>query len=189
MAERLLRMVTLGGPSVPSRVCSLLAQRSVEFSSIQMTRETSMSGWVIQVVVHVKDEPELHLLITRLNRLVDVVNVIEVDAQEHYARQSAFVRLSRIPSDLTDLVGIASAYSAEILEVMSTTAVLHLAASPAVCAEFLSALEPYSVVEVVRGATGGISPTGDQESMLASSTPFHAGSKAGVAQGDGRHAG
>jgi len=80
LLERVLSLVAVDDRRVPTRICGLLAQRVVTISSIQMIHDHAASQWAIQLVACVENELELELLIKRLNRLVDVLEVVEVMA-------------------------------------------------------------------------------------------------------------
>jgi acetolactate synthase small subunit len=78
LLERVLSVVAVDDRRVPSRICGLLAQRVVTVSSIQMTHDRATSQWTIQLVACVENARELELLIKRLDRLVDVLEVVEI---------------------------------------------------------------------------------------------------------------
>ena len=80
MLERVLSLVAVDDRRVPSRICGLLAQRVVTISSIQMTHDHAASQWDIRLVACVENQLELELLIKRLDRLVDVLKVVEIVA-------------------------------------------------------------------------------------------------------------
>jgi acetolactate synthase small subunit len=80
LLERVLSLIAVDDRRVPTRICGLLAQRVVTISSIQMTHDRAASRWTIRLVAYVETELELELLIRRLNRLVDVLEVVEVAA-------------------------------------------------------------------------------------------------------------
>ena len=81
MLERVLSVVAAGDRRVPSRICALLAQRVVTISGIKMSHDPVTSRWIIELVACIEDEPELELLIKRLDRLVDVLEVVDRGAR------------------------------------------------------------------------------------------------------------
>jgi acetolactate synthase-1/3 small subunit len=126
----------------------------VDIAGIQLIRDTENAQWTIHLVVCVEDEIELELVIKRLNRLIDVVKVIDLGSESHH-RRSLFVRLRPVPSDVIHVGEIARQFAAEVLELTPTAAMLHLSASPERCDHFVSMLQPYTVIEVIRGAVSG----------------------------------
>ena len=80
MLERVLSLIAVDDRRVPTRICGLLAQRVVTISSIQMTHDRAAARWTIRLVACVETDLEFELLIRRLDRLVDVLEVVEVAA-------------------------------------------------------------------------------------------------------------
>jgi acetolactate synthase small subunit len=80
LLERVLSLVAVDDRRVPTRICGLLAQRVVTISSIQIIHDQAASQWTIQLVACVENDLELELLIKRLDRLVDVLEVFEIAA-------------------------------------------------------------------------------------------------------------
>jgi acetolactate synthase small subunit len=80
MAERLLLVETTSSDGVPARIAHLLAQRRVRVGSLHMTRQPGSGRWSIRLVVDVAEENQAELLVKRLNRVVDVVRVVDTAA-------------------------------------------------------------------------------------------------------------
>ena len=81
MLERVLSVVAAGDRRVPSRICALLAQRVVTISSIKMSHNPATSRWIIELVACIEDDADLELLVKRLDRLVDVLEVVDIGAR------------------------------------------------------------------------------------------------------------
>jgi acetolactate synthase small subunit len=82
MAERLLLVETTSSDQVPARIARLLAQRRVQVGSLHMARQPGGGAWSIRLVVDVTDENQAELLVKRLNRVVDVIRVIDTEEGE-----------------------------------------------------------------------------------------------------------
>jgi len=154
MPEHLLAVVAGPGRDVPARVAGLRLPSDIEITGMQCNRAQEPSGWWIQLAVRVRSAQHLELLIKRLNRLVDVLRVVQVEADAH-RRQSVYVRLSPGAADLVHVGELARWFHAETLEFAAEVLVLHLTAAPDQCREFVSMLRPYGVVEVMTTAVTG----------------------------------
>jgi acetolactate synthase small subunit len=77
MAERLLLVETTSSDGVPARIAQLLAQRRVRVGSLHMARQPGSGVWSIRLVVDVTEENQAELLVKRLNRVVDVIRVVD----------------------------------------------------------------------------------------------------------------
>ena len=95
MADRLLLMETTSSDAVPARITQLLAQRRMRVGSLHMARRPGDGTWSIQLVVDLADESQAELLVKRLNRLVDVIRVVDSEAEP--------TRLAEAPKQLVRL--------------------------------------------------------------------------------------
>lgn len=82
MTKHFLTLAAAGGPVLPSRVCSLLAQRSVNLVAIAARREASTGHWLVELELEDQSAQELEVLQRRLERLIDVYRVTEVVGME-----------------------------------------------------------------------------------------------------------
>lgn len=79
MTVHLLCLTATDSPSVPSRVCTLLAQRRVPVTSICAARDTG-NRWSVRLRLELAEPQRLGLVIKQLSRLVDVTRVEIVPA-------------------------------------------------------------------------------------------------------------
>ena len=79
MADRLLLVETTSSDEIPARIIRMLTQRRTQIVSLHMARRHNGGAWFIQLVVDVTGENEIELLVKRLNRLVDVISVVDAD--------------------------------------------------------------------------------------------------------------
>ena len=156
MVEHLLWVLASDSDQVPTRICGLLAHRNIATTSIQMTRSTGSPHWLIQLVVSVGSAAEIEFVAKRLNRLIDVVKVIDVSAARSHQRRSVFVKLRPAADELVHVSEIVRLFAAEVIEVTPAVITLYISASPARCDEFLAMLMPYTVVEATPSAVFGI---------------------------------
>jgi acetolactate synthase regulatory subunit len=77
MADHLLRVETTSSDQVPARITRLLAQRRVPVRSLRMARRPGDHAWSIHLIVGLTEQAEVELLVKRLNRVVDVICVVD----------------------------------------------------------------------------------------------------------------
>jgi acetolactate synthase-1/3 small subunit len=171
MMERLLRVTIANDPAAPSRICGLLAQRSVVADSIQMVRGLAEGSWIVQLVVSADNEADLNLVSQRLNRLVSVVSVVEVGSERNEQRQSVFVTLEPGRANASRVGEIARMFSAEVMVLASSSTVLHLCADPDRCAQFVAVLDAYNITSTHWGAVTGTFGSAYIERPLSAQSP------------------
>lgn len=77
MIERAIRITSSAADSVPLRICSLLVQRRIAVRNVQMSRSPQTERWMIDLVVRLESIDKLSLVLRQLDRLVDVVQIVE----------------------------------------------------------------------------------------------------------------
>jgi acetolactate synthase small subunit len=77
MSTHLLHLTATDSPSVPTRVCALLAQRRIPVTSIHATRGMG-NRWSVRLRLDLAEPQRLALVIEQLRRLVDVMKVVEL---------------------------------------------------------------------------------------------------------------
>jgi acetolactate synthase I/III small subunit len=178
VVERLLWVLGSDSQTMPARVCGLLAQRNIPVNSIQMTKPADSQHWWIRLVVCVESMNEVELVANRLNRLVDVIKVIDVSSEPSHQRRSMFVRVRPAASDLMQVSEVARFFAAEVLEVTPAMTVLYLSASPRQCERFLALLAPYGTVEALPGDVSGVAvpeSTGEFAPLATTNRPGASG--------------
>jgi acetolactate synthase-1/3 small subunit len=156
MPEFELVVVAAPGRDVPARVTTLLLPPDIEMIGMQFSHPPDSEVWWVQLAVRVPSRERLELLIGRLNRLVDVFNVVVLDPDDD-CRQSVYVRTVTAPTDLIRIVELTARFHAEIVETHTDAMVLHLNATPEQCATFVSTLRYRGAVEVTTNDASGFS--------------------------------
>ncbi|MFV8054781.1 ACT domain-containing protein [Mycobacterium sp. 48b] len=157
MQKHVISLLARDVHSSPSRVCTLLAQRQIAISSLQFSEAAEHGAWWIQLAVEVDDSAMLGLLINRLNRLIDVTEVVALPSGTAHYRQSVFVTLTPVaPAERDGILGIAAMFGAELLSSPPDEVQLHLCADPVRCSRFVTALERHTPTEVRYGALSAI---------------------------------
>lgn len=108
VSEHQLCMLTSDSLMIPTRVCNLLAARKISVDSVQMTKLAGSSRWWIQLVVRVAEPDDVELLVKRLNRLIDVIKVIDITAGPNHQRPSVFVKFRPDPTRPTSYISAAA---------------------------------------------------------------------------------
>lgn len=137
---------------LPARVCAMLAQRQADLTGLQMSKTRDGCWWWIHVGVRVASATELRILIDRLHRLIDVVDVAEIPAQDPLPCQCVVVRLRPTPQDRSDIADLARKYGADTFDGDGHEVRLQLCADPPCCQLFVSSLDRFGVLEVAPGA-------------------------------------
>ncbi|TPQ15579.1 acetolactate synthase small subunit [Streptomyces sporangiiformans] len=147
----MLQLDVVAVPLAVARVASILAHR--QFEVLTMDVAAPVDGLRrITVEVDTADEIKLQQLVKFLNRSTDVVKVVRLSDDKSHNRRGAFVTVTFPEGRLAEVVAIARAYSAEIVEADRTRCTVFAAAEPARVDALVTALSGFTIREIVMAA-------------------------------------
>ncbi|TLS47990.1 acetolactate synthase small subunit [Streptomyces montanus] len=147
----MLQLDVVAVPLAVARVASILAHR--QFEVLTMEVAAPVDGLRrITVEVDTADEIKLQQLVKFLNRSPDVVKVVRLSDDKSHNRRGAFVTVTFPEGRLAEVVAIARAYSAEIVEADRTRCIVFAAAEPARVDALVTALSGFTIREIVMAA-------------------------------------
>jgi acetolactate synthase I/III small subunit len=133
---------------IPARICGVLAQRNVAATSIQMCKPEGSRNWWIHLVVELDEPKEAQLLLKQLNRLVDVITVIDFSSEPSNHLRSVFVKVQPDRGELLHVRELCRSFAAEVIEVTPQAMTLFLSAAAERCEQLIGLLEPYNIAEI-----------------------------------------
>lgn len=129
----------------------VLAHRRVNVVSLTVAAEAG--GYrAVSAEIDVEHTDELDRIVKFLNRCVDVIKVVALDAETAHHRQAALIKITTTPQTRGQVVDVARAFRAEIVDVSMATTTLFCAAHPSRIQQLLEVLGPPCIKEV--SATG-----------------------------------
>jgi acetolactate synthase I/III small subunit len=138
-------------PLAVARVASILAHRQCDVLTMDVAAPVDGLRR-ITIEVDTADEIKLQQLVKFLNRSTDVVKVVRLSDDKSHNRRGAFVAVAFPEGRLAEVVAIARAYSAEIVEADRTRCTVFAAAEPARVDSLVKALSGFTIRELVMAA-------------------------------------
>lgn len=144
---------TVGAQSVTA-VAQMLLQRNVPVTALAAVRHSdpAADGYDIRLTAEVS-EAGAEMLVKRLNRLLDVVKVTRIEPAVSHRRRAVVVQVDAGAATRTDVLGLAAAFGAEVLEVTGSSVTLELLAPPARVDELLGLLAPFGITRIADAGT------------------------------------
>ncbi len=136
-------------PGVLARVAGLFARRgyNIESLAVAATEDHRFSRITFTVDV---ESSSLEQVVKQLDKLVNVVDIQELDPAESIERELILVTVAVSPSGLGGLLGLADEFRAYVLDADADAMMLSLSARPARLDEFARRLQPYGIIELQR---------------------------------------
>jgi acetolactate synthase-1/3 small subunit len=139
-----------------SRVSGLFSQRgyNIESLTVAPTDDPTLSR---MTVVTKGNDASIEQIIKQLNKLIDIVKVMELSDYAHIEREIMFVKVSA--NDMESCASIkrmADIFRANVIDVKNKMYTIEITGRPDKLDGFLETMEDHKVIEVVRSGAMGI---------------------------------
>ncbi|WP_297723376.1 acetolactate synthase small subunit [uncultured Mobiluncus sp.] len=142
-------------PGVLTRVAALFARRAFNIQSLAVGETEKPEISRITIVVDVS-EVSLEQVTKQLNKLVNVLKIVELDPERAVERELMLIKVSADDTNRTAVLQIVDLFRAHVVDVSRGTLVIESIGSPAKHAALLRELEPYGVREIVQSGNVAI---------------------------------
>lgn len=142
-------------PGVLTRVAALFARRAFNIQSLAVGETEKPEISRITIVVDVS-EVSLEQVTKQLNKLVNVLKIVEFEPERAVERELMLIKVSADDTNRTAVLQIVDLFRAHVVDVARGTLVIESIGSPAKHAALLRELEPYGVREIVQSGNVAI---------------------------------
>jgi len=138
-----------------SRISGLFSARgyNIESLTVAPTEDASMSRMTI---VTTGSEDVVEQITKQLNKLIEVVKVIDLSEAEHIERELMLIKVRAGQKEREDMKRMADIFRGRIIDVSDNTYTIELTGNGAKLDAFIKSLEPASILETVRTGASGI---------------------------------
>jgi acetolactate synthase-1/3 small subunit len=138
-----------------SRVSGLFSARgyNIESLTVAPTEDATLSRMTI---VTKGSDDVIEQITKQLNKLVDVVKVVDLNDGEHIERELMLVKIRAAGKDREEMKRMADIFRGRIIDVTDKAYTIELTGPGSKLDAFLQALEPSAILETVRTGASGI---------------------------------
>jgi acetolactate synthase-1/3 small subunit len=138
-----------------SRIAGLFSARgyNIETLTVAPTEDASMSRMTI---VTTGSEDVIEQITKQLNKLIEVVKVIDLSEAEHIERELMLIKVRAGQKEREDMKRMADIFRGRVIDVSDNTYTIELTGDTRKLDAFIQALEPGSIIETVRTGASGI---------------------------------
>jgi acetolactate synthase-1/3 small subunit len=155
MSRHTLSVLVENKPGVLSRVAGLFARRSFNIHSLAVgpTEHDEISR--ITVVVDV-DQLPLEQVTKQLNKLINVLKIVELEDAASVQRELLLVKVRAEGATRTQVLEVVDLFRAHVVDVVPDTVTIEATGGPSKLSALLAALEPFGIREIVQSGTVAI---------------------------------
>jgi acetolactate synthase-1/3 small subunit len=138
-----------------SRVSGLFSARgyNIESLTVAPTEDPTLSRMTI---VTSGSDPVIEQIIKQLNKLIDVVRVLDLNDGKHIERELMLVKVKSSNKYRDEMKRISDIFRARIIDVSDNTFTIELTGSASKLDAYLDSLDNESIIETVRTGASGI---------------------------------
>ena len=138
-----------------SRVSGLFSARAYNIESLTVapTEDASLSRMTI---VSIGSDEVIEQITKQLNKLIDVVKVVDLSEAAHIERELMLVKVRATGKDREEMKRVADIFRGRIIDVTESTYVVELTGNTAKLDAFLDAIDRSLILETVRTGVCGI---------------------------------
>ena len=147
--NHVLSLLVENRPGLLTRVAGLFARRgfNIESLAVGTTEVPGLSR--ITVVVDV-DELPLEQVTKQLNKLVNVIKIVELDPSQSVQREHLLVKVKVDNQTRSQVLEAVNLFRARVVDVATDALVIEVTGDSAKCQALLRLLEPYGIKEIAQ---------------------------------------
>ena len=134
---------------VLSRVSGLFSSRGFNIESLNVA-ETSDPKISRMTIVTVGDDAKVEQITKQLNKLVDVIKVVDLTEEKFVDRELVLVKMNAEVRVREEILRIVNLFRAKVVDVSPSTYTIEITGDEGKVAGFLELLTPLGIKEIVR---------------------------------------
>lgn len=149
MSRHTLAVLVEDKPGVLARVASLFSRRGFNIESLAVGPTEHASVSRITIVVNVESSP-LEQVTKQLNKLINVLKIVELDADSSVQRELLLVKVKADMQTRSHILESVELFRAKVVDVSSESVTIEATGSADKLAALLRILEPFGIRELVK---------------------------------------
>ena len=149
MSKHTLSVLVEDKPGVLARIAGLFSRRGFNIDSLAVgpTEHDEVSRMTI--VVNVESSP-LEQVTKQLNKLVEVIKIVELDPAASVNRELVMVKVSATAETRGQVLDTAQIFRATVIDVAPDAVTIQMIGNAGKIADFMRVIEPFGVRELVQ---------------------------------------
>jgi acetolactate synthase-1/3 small subunit len=144
---------------VLSRVSGLFSGRGFNIESLSVG-ETIDPAVSLMTIVTTGDDQIVEQITKQLNKLIDIIKVVDFVDVEHVEREMILVKVAPRKDDKTEVLKLAEIFRGRVVDSGAATFTLEITGDERKIAAFVELIKPYGIKEFVRTGTVAIAREG-----------------------------
>jgi acetolactate synthase-1/3 small subunit len=149
MSTHTLSVLVEDKPGVLARIAGLFSRRGFNIESLAVGPTEHAEVSRMTIVVNVEDSP-LEQVTKQLNKLVEVIKIVELDPEASVNRELVLVKVAATAETRGQILDVVQLFRATVIDVASDAVTVQLTGNVGRVADLLKILEPFGIRELVQ---------------------------------------
>ncbi|MEY4102238.1 MAG: hypothetical protein RIR88_372 [Actinomycetota bacterium] len=149
MSTHVLSLLVEDKPGLLTRVAGLFARRGFNIESLAVGHSEIEGLSRITVVVDV-DQLPLEQVTKQLNKLVNVIKIVELDPEQSVAREHMLIKVRVDNATRSQVLEAVTLFRARVVDVAADALVIEVTGDSQKTGALLKVLEPYGIKEIAQ---------------------------------------
>ncbi|HEX6231945.1 MAG TPA: acetolactate synthase small subunit [Jiangellaceae bacterium] len=149
MSKHTLSVLVENKPGVLARIASLFSRRGFNIDSLAVGPTEYPAVSRMTVVVDVEDQP-LEQVTKQLNKLVNVIKIVELDPSQSVQRELLLLKVKADLETRSHILETVQLFRAKVVDVAHDAVTVEATGSPDKLDALLRVLEPFGIRELVQ---------------------------------------
>ena len=136
-------------PGVLARIAGLFSRRGFNIESLAVGPTESADVSRMTIVVNVEDSP-LEQVTKQLNKLVEVIKIVELDPDASVTRELVLLKVSATADNRGQVLDTVQLFRAKVIDVAADAITVQVTGNAGKIADFLRIMEPFGIRELVQ---------------------------------------
>ena len=149
MTKHVLSVLVENQSGVLSRIVGLFSRRGYNIHSLSVGETENPSVSRMTIVVDA-NEQVLEQIKKQLNKLIDVIRILELENETSVYRELALVKVTTNKTTRAEIIEIINIFRARVIDVADASLMIEATGNQSKLTALINMLEPYGLKEVIR---------------------------------------
>ena len=149
MSKHTLRVLVEDKPGVLARIAALFSRRAFNIESLAVGPTEHPDVSRMTIVVDVEGTP-LEQVTKQLNKLVEVIKIVELDPDASVNRELVMVKVSAPAESRGQVLDAVQLFRAKVIDIAPDAVTIQITGNAGKIADFLAVLTPFGIRELVQ---------------------------------------
>ena len=156
MTRHTLSVLVENKPGVLARIAGLFSRRGFNIDSLAVGPTENPEVSRMTIVVNVEESP-LEQVTKQLNKLIEVIKIVELDGEASVNRELILVKLRADAQTRGQVLDAVQLFKARVVDVAPDAITVEITGNAGKLSDFLRVVEPFGVRELVQSGRVAIS--------------------------------